>query len=500
MPYPFFGKEFVFEQPDGSKINLKVWGNQFNAIFETPEGFTVIRDPATGFYKYAKLSDEGDFLLPTDVNVGAKDPKTLGLSTHLRPSKDVSREIAHGRSRGMGSMTRWQERREEARMARRAEILSRGIFRAPPTEERKGDYLGLVVLIDFPDVKADIAPSEVENFCNKQGYTGFGNNGSVYDYYYDVSKGKLRYKNLVAPYYRAKNPRKYYANEAIEQPLQTWKLIKEALRKLKNDKFNFNDLSVDKKGYVYALNVFYAGPCVNNWAKGLWPHSWHLDKPFDIGNGRYIYDYQITNMGNELTLGTFCHENGHMVCDFPDLYDYGYESVGVGDFCLMCSGGRDDKNPTQVCGYLKYKAGWGDKITTLTKGSYSAQADINDFYLWPRTPNEYFIFENRFQEGRDKSLPSSGLAVWHVDELGNEDNEQMTPAMHYECSLEQADAKFDLENKRNAGDKEDLFYDPGKTRFGDSTKPDSRWWDRSPSGLEIKDIGKSGKAIDFKVD
>ena len=33
-------------------------------------------------------------------------------------------------------------------------------------------------------------------------------------------------------------------------------------------------------------------------------------------------DYQITDMGNRLTLGTFCHENGHMVCDFPDLYPY----------------------------------------------------------------------------------------------------------------------------------------------------------------------------------
>ncbi len=52
--------------------------------------------------------------------------------------------------------------------------------------------------------------------------------------------------------------------------------------------------------------------------------------------GRVAYDYQFTAMGSELELGTFSHENGHMLCDYPDLYDYGYESSGVGGYCLMC--------------------------------------------------------------------------------------------------------------------------------------------------------------------
>jgi len=49
-------------------------------------------------------------------------------------------------------------------------------------------------------------------------------------------------------------------------------------------------------------------------------------------------------MDRELTLATFCHENGHLVCDFPDLYDYGPESRGVGNFCLMCRGGLPIRN------------------------------------------------------------------------------------------------------------------------------------------------------------
>ena len=54
MPIPFYEEEFEFAQPDGSRIKLIGWGNQNNAIFETPEGFTVVKDPLSGFYHYAK--------------------------------------------------------------------------------------------------------------------------------------------------------------------------------------------------------------------------------------------------------------------------------------------------------------------------------------------------------------------------------------------------------------------------------------------------------------
>jgi hypothetical protein len=165
----------------------------------------------------------------------------------------------------------------------------------------------------------------------------------------------------------------------------------------------------------------------------------------------------------------------------------------------MGFGGSNVKNPTQVCGYLKYKAGWADRVTSLNKGTFTAKADINDVFLWPKDSSEYFVVENRFKEQRDGSLPGSGLAIWHVDELGDEDNEQMTPTMHYECSLEQADNKFDLEKRKNIGNLEDLFYEPERASFSNSTKPDAKWWDGSPSGLDITDISKPGKEMHFTI-
>jgi hypothetical protein len=189
---------------------------------------------------------------------------------------------------------------------------------------------------------------------------------------------------------------------------------------------------------------------VNNWAKGLWPHAHHLDAPVLLAPGRSAFDYQFTAMGAELTLGTFCHENGHMLCDYPDLYDYGSESSGIGAYCLMCAGGNlSPKNPIPISAYLKRLSGWAHNVTALTHGAQvTLAAGSNDFAMYARSGREYFLIENRRKAGRDTALPDEGLAIWHIDEDGDNSSEQMTADSHYECSLEQADGQFDLERRR----------------------------------------------------
>jgi M6 family metalloprotease-like protein len=503
MPYPFYDKEFEFAQPDGTHIRLKGWGNQNYAVFETLDGFTVIKDPVTGYYEYARLSEDESFLEPTGIRVGLVDPEKLGIKKHIRISENAARGEARAAFNRMTATTRWRQRRQKIKEAKLMMAMSKGIIPAPPKEETMGDYIGLCILVRFPDVSSTIQRSEVEKFCNKQGYTGFGNSGSVRDYFSDVSGGKLNYTNIVTEYYTAKKPRAYYTNPYIPYGLRARKLILEALIDLKTKGFDFSNLSTDNEGFIYSLNVFYAGPCKNHWSEGLWPHSSSLVAPFDAGNGKKFYDYQITNMGNELTLATFCHENGHMVCDFPDLYDYGYDgfkSCGVGNYCLMGFGGSNDKNPVQVNAYLKKEAGWANRVTPLTDGTYTAKAEANEFFIFPRDSfeTEFFIIENRTPENRDISLPSSGLAIWHVDVRGDNECQDMTSKKHYECSLEQADGRNDLEHGVNPGDADDLFNKNNGSAFGNSTKPYSKWWDGTPSGLELIDIGNEGIEVTFR--
>jgi hypothetical protein len=96
-------------------------------------------------------------------------------------------------------------------------------------------------------------------------------------------------------------------------------------------------------------------------------------------------------------------------------------------------------------------------------------------------------------------IPDSGLAIWHIDELGNNSNEQMKLASHYECSLEQADGLFDLEQGKPNGDDKDLFHAGWKDQFADSTIPSSKWWDGTRSGLVVYNIGPAGEQMTFSV-
>jgi M6 family metalloprotease-like protein len=492
MPKAFSAKPFTFQQPDGSEVQVIGWGNQFEAVFETPDGYTVVPDPATGYYHYAELSQDKTQLLPLGPRVGVSPPSATS-PRHLRTTRQASRARASAAHDSDGTQRRWEIRRQQ-RLTRIA--ASPRTTAAPPQPAvPSGDVVGLCLLIQFPDVPATISQQEVDNFCNQTGYTGSGNNGSVHDYFLNASAGRMRYRNVVTAYYTSQNNRAHYTNPAIPFGTRARELIVEALTHLKNTGFDFGQLSSDSAGYVYALNVFYAGQRVNGWSQGLWPHAWALASPFQANTAKKLNDYQITDMGAELTIGTFCHENGHMVCDFPDLYDYGYESSGVGDYCLMCFGGPD-KNPTQVSAYLKNEAGWTSNLTTMQPSTtYSLNSGQNNFLIHQRSATEYFILENRQRSGRDAGLPDAGLAIWHVDELGSNNNEQMTAAMHYQLSLEQADGRFDMEHGANGGDSDDLFSAPNRTRFGASTSPNSRWWDGTDSGLDIVSVSAPGSTM-----
>lgn len=500
MSTPFHGKIFTFTQPDGTRIRVRGFGDQHHAVFETLDGYTLVRNPASGFFEVAQLSADRTRLEPAGGPRGNLDGARVAARPGLRVAREAARALGIEGARRFGGR-RCDERREQRKTLMRAARSLGGPLLAPPQRPTVGDFVGLCVLIDFADEPATIARGEVESFCNRPGYTGFGNNGSVFDYFSENSIGRLRYTNIVTQYCRARQPKSYYTDPGMQMGVRARELIVEALTHLKANGFDFSTLTADGGGYVYAMNVYYAGEVVNNWNEGLWPHAWHLASRVPLVPGKDAYDYQFTAMGGELALGTFCHENGHMLCDYPDLYDYGYESSGVGTFCLMCGGGSaDERNPAHVSAYLKRLSGWARNVTAIQHDQQLAlPAGQNDFALFARTASEYFLLEHRRRSGRDASLPGEGVAIWHVDEDGSNNNEQRTPTQHYELSLEQADGLFQLEQLRgHAGDAGDLFG-PVTTRFADTTTPDSKWWDGTASNLEVDQISVAGTTAVFRT-
>ena len=383
MATPFIGKIFTFVQPDGTKFKVKGWGDQHYAVFETLDGYTVHKNPETGFFEIAKVSDD-----QTLLESAAGPPGNLdGALANVQPGLRIGRDAA--RLRGMeGALRlggrRCDERRERRRTLMRAVREMDGPLMAPPQRQTVGNFIGLCILIDFPDEPGTIERGEVERFCNEQGYSGFGNNGSVSDYFRDNSLGRCRYTNIVTDYYTAQHNKSHYTNPAISQGVRARQLINEALTHLKTSGFDFSELTVDDRGFVYAMNVYYAGHVENNWAEGLWPHAWHMGTPVELMPGKRAFDYQFTDMGQELSLGTFCHENGHMLCDYPDLYDYGSESSGAGAYCLMCAGGNiDEKNPAHISAYLKRLSGWAGTVTPIQHGArIRLNAKQNEFAIF----------------------------------------------------------------------------------------------------------------------
>ena len=484
MSQPFFGEEFIFTQPDGTVLRVRGWGDQRHAAFTTLDGSLVVREPATGFYRAA-------------AGAGETDEHPLGVA------RRIAGLVTHGCGERSGGLLRprWQTRRAQARAARISDPQAKGFLPGPPGRKILGDYLGLCLLVQFPDVQGTISTGQIEAFCNQRGYSEDGNRGSVYDYFFDNSGGRLRYTSIVAPYYTARHPRSYYVDPGAPYGERACELIQEALAHHIAEGLDFSGLSADNGGAVFATNVLYAGRRVNCWQQGLWPHASRLTEPYPLLPGLFVCDYQITELDSAITLGTYCHENGHMLCDFPDLYDLDDDSAGIGAYCLMSGGGLIDRcNPAQICAYLKYRAGWARSVTRVTPGlKATLVAGTHDFFIHAKDLREYFLIENRCRVGRDSALPASGLAIWHVDEEGDNSRQERLPGSHFECALVQADGQYDLEHKRDLGDEGDLFHAGWRNRFADHTSPASRWWDGTSSGLDVSEIGPDGPLMRFSA-
>lgn len=526
-----FARQIPFVQPDGTDIVLWGEGDEFRAVFETLDGYTVIFDAHSRAYHYARHSVDGTLLESSGVWVGKGDPKALGLAKHLRADAQVVRKQARIRQErweaGMGVAKRWSALKAARRQADAA-LKSGAITLAPPATNTVGTKVGLTLLIDFDDDPATIPQAEIFSFCNGDEYKGYGNNGSVKKYFQDNSGGMLTYSNIVTVYIRIPNTlhrKRWYNDTTKDCGDQANYLIQDAVTIMKALP-NYNsailpalaNLTVDAGNSVVAFNVFYAGGNGGRWDYGLWPHSWVL---WNVGpqelspGGKQLYKYQVTNIGSKLELGTFCHENGHMLCDYPDIYDYEYDSIGgAGMFCLMNSGG-DGVNPVQICAYLKRASGWGtttelDFSSSLLATVSSSGTNFNHFYRYvnPDAPTEYFLVENRQAWDRDERLPGGGVAIWHIDELGDRDDQSMVPNfMHanYEVTLVQADNAWHFQNDVNDGDAYDLYHSvntaPGYVNeFTDNTAPAARWWDGSKSRLAFRNFSALGSTMTFSVE
>jgi M6 family metalloprotease-like protein len=484
-----FGETLVFSQENGPDVELVVYGDEFYARYETGDGYTVAYDTDEGQYCYAIVLD-GRF---ASSGAPTTKPVPVGIKKHLKESEAVRNEKFEARFARMSP-----PEGEGAPHHVRTFGANQGLLTGRRVSE--GRVKGLTILVEFDDLSSQVTAQDVDALLNSDNYSQHGNFCSVKAYYDRMSGGKLNYTNTVVGPIKLSRSLSYYKSHLF---------VREALNiAVSEHQIDLSEFDSKNEGIVDALNFMYAGRTV--YEGELWPHNFSIDLNY---SGIRTHFYMLTSLGRrpiDLSIGTFCHENGHQLCRFPDLYDYGTrdgdseKSQGIGRYCLMGSGNHNNggRSPSPICAYYRYLVGWHDREVNLnSQGGFEARHGDYATIMKYETDkaNEFFLVENRSQLGLDAYLPAGGLAVYHCDTLGSNEWQGGTRNNHYQCGLLQADGHLDLENNRNAGDEGDLFGEISGMALSNTTSPSSREWDGSDSGLLINDISAAGETISFLV-
>ncbi|MCL2048249.1 MAG: hypothetical protein FWG87_05930 [Defluviitaleaceae bacterium] len=527
---PMNGEPIRITQPDGTAHFVRAYGDEFYNRVESPDGYTLVRNPRSGYWCYARLNAAKSELVPTTV-VYTGEARTPSLSERLNlgerwqsptdlPPKGIDISPEHiARKTEEARRLLWgddyatrQSTRENTESATRADGSVRPIY-------------GVTIVVEFPDTKhtePSFSIAEVEAHLNEEGYTGFGNNGSVRDYFLDVSGGAIDYINKVF-YYEAENAKSYY--EEVGGRL----LAKEALDGIADNQ-DFIDYLLEVKDELWIpvgannmpLNIYYAGGATPN--SGLWPHFSWLNNHATTIQGIEFNRYQVTNQNQYsntpdrepyLAIGVFAHETGHLVFGFKDLY----RPQSISNHCLMASGnwGGYAKNPSPINPYYRFRQGWAEPIVlngTPVGTVISPEPNAMNPYVYythnfsrlyyGHLSGQLFMVEHiRQEEGsRYEDFGFQGIVIYHIDINGENLDSAKNPEVWTVSA--QYDNYQDLTTRlANAGSYQPFpLWSNGHNTLSPATAPNTDTYayshtnpptPRQRSGFHITNITTSGE-------
>lgn len=511
------------QQPDGSVLTVMLRGDENFHYTSTEDGQPLVQR-ADGAYCYATLDSNGKLTASAQV---AHDVESRGAA-ELSFLNYYTAESQKVRSLGM-------ERAKQRNARRMARLAKRGVVDASGKPVRRvmagatggegigvtGKRKGLVILVNFKDKKMQSKHTQAEwnDYFNKVGYNKYGNNGSVHDYFYAQSYGKLDLEfDVIGPVTVSKNMASYGANDAQGNDIDPAGMIKEACElAYAKEKMDMSQYDWDGDGAVDQVYVIYAGygEAAGGEANTIWPHEW------DIQGGGYslvlggqrIRTYACSSelnggYGTDISgIGTACHEFSHCM-GIPDFYDTaGGGCFGMDAWDLMDYGsyGGDGYEPTGYNAYEKWVSGWIEP-TILTEPCYiKNMKPLSDapeacVVFNEANKNEYYIFENRQLKGTDVALPNHGMLVIHVDYDQKVwfDNEVNNTSNHQRFTVVPADNK--LTSETVTGD----TY-PGTTKsteLTDTSKPAATLFNANSDGRKflgkpVTDITEKDGLISF---
>ena len=411
------------EQPDGTKLQLKLVGDEFYHFNTTIDGYTIVN--VNGKWEYAMKT--GNHLSSTGIL--AHDPAARTVQEQQLLATTTKYLVDE---QGTNNAQKARANRDKKNQGQKEPVVDYSKFR------------GLIILINFNDRQFLMDnPNDFYNqLCNTENYTGFYHSGrfqrctgSVRDYYYDNSMGQFDPEfDIIGPV-----DLDFSCYEGNNKAREIFKAALDAV----DDQVDFSLYDADSDGeidMVFFLVAGYSSSYSGNNSGYLWPHMSYLidwwsgwpPQPY-IYDGKemgtyassceiYGWESQGTTMPN--AIGTICHEFGH-VLGLPDLYDTDYaesggESNHPGDWDVMAGGSGNNYGRTPV-GYSlweRIELGFAETPTELSLGSFTLEAVNNSntgFSMLTPNENEYFLFENRQPYKWDAALPGHGLVITRID-------------------------------------------------------------------------------------
>ena len=489
-------------QPDGTKISIYLRGDEYTHWNESKEGYQITKNNRS---EWVYMVMQNGRPVAGEHAVGKADPKAVNA---LKP--DLTKLAERGRqNRTLKSAAAAQETTTASQTSTTQQ--------APSYTQSAGTMYNLVVLVNFSDLAVAYPTQDYDALFNQVGYTADGAVGSVKDYYHEVSYNALTVQSVIAGPVTVSNGYAYYGANVppSNNDAHPREMVSEALAALEAGGFDFTSVDGDGDGQIDGLTIIHAGggeEYSGNDKNYIWSHQWALIstvtydgvsmRNYHTEPARRGWDSSPSTQGIT-RIGVICHETGHFL-DLPDLYDTGYDSEGVGDFCLMAGGswnGSYGTTPAHMSAWCKTTLGWvtptavsNNTLYTLTQVETTPQI----YKLQGAFPStQYFLVENRQGVGFDAGLPGPqrGILIWHIDDTRTNNNDQT----HYWVDVEEASGTQNLELNQNTGNDSDYYRLGNATQFTATTTPNNLSYSGVPLGLDITNVSATGANMTFTV-
>lgn len=422
---PAYRKPFVVKQSDGSELTVVLTGDEALHYYVTLDGKPLVKE-SNGDYSYATFGNAGVFLSTKQLahNAGfrsaVEESLLLGIDNDAMISK-ISKATA-------------------SRSAKYKSAAKKAGSQIKP----EGEINVAVVLVEFPDKKFTYTKEDIHNILNTENFVYenvIANSiGSARDYFIAQSDGKFKPNFLVTDIVTLDNKMSYYGgNDSKGDDLRPTYMIRDGIKKA-DANFDFSKCDNNGDGEVEFVYCIYAGYSESYQADAntVWPHQWELSAQcgsitvdsvkcdaYACSSELILNESYEEGVGKMLNgIGTMCHEFSHCL-GLHDIYDVTYKSGNFGmDFWDLMDQGNYVGEGYLPVGYSAYQrdfCGWRDLVVLEESGEYSmkalTQGGIGYKVINEANPDEYYILENRKQEGWDTGIFNSGMLVVHVDYL-----------------------------------------------------------------------------------